>query len=223
LSTWKKNIVYITTSFNIEDLVYILLQLAAIKLKILLIILIQYTISESLEKYIKYQFPISIENLSIEEGIQLPKIVKKQGRLQTKRIWKNSWKRKQQKYSNCFGLGYNKRCCTNQPGRKNRYREHARDWALDLSLSSRSTLLLNTISAPSSLSSSVVRMLDTLSSEEAEEAEEASLQANSTDSGESTNNGEGEATGIKYRRPAAPTKAIPARQRRKPARYQEVE
>jgi hypothetical protein len=40
-----------------------------------------------------YKVPItliSIENLSIEKGIQPPKIVKKQGRLQTKRIRKNS-------------------------------------------------------------------------------------------------------------------------------------
>jgi predicted nucleic acid-binding Zn finger protein len=161
--------------------------------------------------------PISIENLSVEEGMQPPKIVKKRGRPQTKRIRKNSWKRKQQKYSNCFGLGHNKRRCTNQPGRKNGRGERARDWVLDSSLSSRSILLLSTISAPSSLSSLVVRMLDTLSSEE------ASSQANSTDSGESTNDSEGEATGMKRRRPAAPTRAMPARQRRKPARYQEVE
>jgi hypothetical protein len=34
--------------------------------------------------------PISIENLSIEEGIQPPEIVKKRGRPRTKRIRKNS-------------------------------------------------------------------------------------------------------------------------------------
>jgi hypothetical protein len=63
-------------------------------------------------------------------------------------------------------------------------------------------------------------MLNALCSEE---AEEASSQANSTDSGEATNSSEGEATGMKRRRPAVPIRAMPARQRRKPARYQEVE
>jgi hypothetical protein len=177
--------------------------------------------------------PMSIENLSQEEGIQPPRIVKKYRRLQTKRIRKNSWKRKQQKYSNCFGLGHNKRYCTNQPGRKNRRGERARDWALDSSLSSRSILLLSTISTPSSLSSSVVRMLNALSSEEAEEEDS---QANSTDSGLSelfqnlskstSDNGGAAATGMKRRRPGAiaePAREMPARQRRKPARYQAEE
>ena len=94
-------------------------------------------------------------------------------------------------------------------------------------------LSLSTISTPSSLSSSVVRMLNALSSEE---AEEAGSQANSMDSGlselfpnllESTNdNGGAAATGMKCRRPVAiaePARAMPARQRRKPARYQAEE
>jgi hypothetical protein len=164
--------------------------------------------------------------------MQPPKIVKKQGRPRTKRIRKNSWKRKQQKCSNCFALGHNKRCYTNQPGRKNGRGERARDWVFDLS--SRSTLSLSTISTPSSLPSSTVRMLNAFSSEE---AEEASSQTNSTDSGESTNNNEGVAIGMKRGRTAATAAAIattavtaavtvramPAKQRRKPARYQEVE
>jgi hypothetical protein len=37
--------------------------------------------------------------------MQPPKIIKQQGRPQTKKIRKNSWKRKQQKCSNCFTLG----------------------------------------------------------------------------------------------------------------------
>jgi hypothetical protein len=56
-----------------------------------------------------------------------------------------------------------------------------------------------------------------------EEVEEANSQANPTDSRGSTNDGEGEATGMTHRRPAAPAGAMLARQRRKPTRYQEVE
>ena len=40
-------------------------------------------------------------------------------------------------------LGVIKRRCTNQPSRKNRHGESARDWALDSSLSSRSTQSLS--------------------------------------------------------------------------------
>jgi len=61
-----------------------------------------------------------------------------------------------------------------------------------------------------------------------EEAEEASSQASSTDSGLSelsqsflaTTDDRGVATGRKRTRLAAPARVLPARQRRKPARYQ---
>jgi hypothetical protein len=60
-----------------------------------------------------------------------------------------------------------------------------------------------------------------------EGVEEAGSQANSTDSRGSTNDDKGVATDMKRRRPAAttaaPGRAMLARQRRKPARHQEVE
>jgi hypothetical protein len=71
--------------------------------------------------------PIDIRNLC-SDGMQPPKIIKKCGRPQVKRLRKNSWKRKQQKCSNCFELGHNKRCCTKQPGTKNGRGEWVKDW-----------------------------------------------------------------------------------------------
>ena len=74
---------------------------------------------------------ISTENLESSEDIYPPKLVKKRGRPRAKRMQKNNWKRKPQKCSNCFSLGHNKRRCTNQPGRKNGRGERARDWLSD--------------------------------------------------------------------------------------------
>jgi hypothetical protein len=168
--------------------------------------------------------PVSTEDLSVLY-IQPPILVKKHGRPQTKRIQKNSWKRKLQKYSNCFGLGYNKRRCTNQPGRKNRYRERARDWALNLT----------PISILSPLPSGIISVVSSsLSSLSLDKDEEAGLQAKSTDSElESTSGSDSGVTdesiakevaiGRKQGRAVITARALPARKRKLPVRYRQEE
>jgi hypothetical protein len=165
--------------------------------------------------------PMSIEDLPVSY-IQPPKLVKKRGRPRTKRIRKNSWKRKSQKCSNCFGLGYNKRRCTNQPGRKNGRGERARDWALDLT----------PISTPSPLPSGIMSFSSSsLSLLSLDEEEEAGSQAKSTDLElESTSGSNSEVTdesmatkgvaiGKKRGRAVTTARALPARERKLPARY----
>jgi hypothetical protein len=81
--------------------------------------------------------PVSTENLVPSMDLNPPKLIRKRGRPQKKRIRKSSWNKKEVKCGNCFGFGHNKRSCTNQPGRKNGRGERARDWALDSSSESR--------------------------------------------------------------------------------------
>lgn len=159
---------------------------------------------------------MSIEDLPALH-VKPPKLVKKRGRPRTKRIRKNRWKRKPQKCSNCFGLGHNKRRCTNQPGRKNGRGERARDLALNLTLIS--------TPLPSGIMSFTSSSLSSLS---LDEEEEAGSQAKSTDlelestSGKVTDESmatKGVAIGKKRGRAVTTARALPARERKLPARY----